>query len=109
LFSSVLQYVEFPYHILKEAIDSHIEYIIIDRTGFTLNDKDRITIQKVPSCIYEATYPCWFFSETNFLAFFEDNGYELVADFDALDKVNIPSRYKGFIFKRKDAYLQHTV
>jgi putative methyltransferase (TIGR04325 family) len=102
LFSSVLQYLEFPYEILKEAFDCQFEYIIVDRTGFTLNNKDRITIQKVPSRIYDATYPCWFFGEEKWLSFFTDNHYELIASFDALDKVNIPSKYKGFIYRRRE-------
>jgi putative methyltransferase (TIGR04325 family) len=101
LFSSVLQYMEFPYKTLKEAFDRQIEYIVVDRTGFTLNNKDRLTIQKVPSKIYDATYPCWFFGEEKWLSFFCDNHYELIASFDALDKVNIRSKYKGFIYKRK--------
>ena len=102
LFSSVLQYLENPFEILKETFGFDIKYIIVDRTGFTLNNKQRITVQKVPSKIYDATYPCRFFSEKEFLSFFEENNYELIVDFDALDIVNIPSKYKGFIFKLKD-------
>ena len=102
LFSGVLQYLENPFEILKEAFGFGIKYIIVDRTGFTLNNKQRITVQKVPSRIYEASYPCRFFSEKDFLACFEENNYELIADFDVLDNTNIPSKYKGFIFQRKD-------
>jgi len=102
LFSSVLQYLKNPFDLLKEAFGFNIQYIIVDRTGFTLNNKQRLTVQKVPSRIYEASYPCWFFSEKNLLAFFEESNYELVADFDALDRVNIPSIYKGFVFQLKD-------
>ncbi|MDR1459559.1 MAG: methyltransferase, TIGR04325 family [Bacteroidales bacterium] len=100
LFSSVLQYLEFPYKTLEEAFNAQIKYIIIDRTGFTLNNKDRLTIQKVPDKIYSATYPCWFFGEKKWISYFIDNGYELVESFDALDKVNISSKYKGFIFSK---------
>jgi putative methyltransferase (TIGR04325 family) len=102
LFSSVLQYLEFPYDILKEACRLQTEYILIDRVGFTLNNQDRITVQKVPAKIYEATYPCWFFGEKRFVSFFEENHYELVVAFDALDTVNIPSKYKGFIFRKRN-------
>jgi putative methyltransferase (TIGR04325 family) len=102
LFSSVLQYLESPFKVLKEAAGLKIPYIIIDRTGFTLNDaKSRITVQKVPEKIYSTSYPCWFFNEKEFLHFFESADYELIADFDALDVVNIPSVYKGFIFRLK--------
>ena len=99
LFSGVLQYLENPLNILQEAFSCGIKYIIIDRTGFTPNNKQRITVQKVPDRIYDASYPCRFFSEKDFLDYFEENNYELIADFEALDKVNIPSKYKGFIFQ----------
>ena len=102
LYSSVLQYLENPFEILKEAFGYGIKYIVVDRTGFTFNNKQRLTVQKVPSRIYDAAYPCRFFSEKDFLACFEENRYELIADFEALDKANIPSKYKGFIFQLKE-------
>jgi putative methyltransferase (TIGR04325 family) len=104
LFSSVLQYLENPYDILKEAVEKKAEYIIVDRTGFILRRgeerRDKITVQKVPQHIYKASYPCRFFNESKFVKFFSDNRYKLVADFDALDKINYPSKYKGFIFEK---------
>ncbi|MDR0743232.1 MAG: methyltransferase, TIGR04325 family [Tannerella sp.] len=108
LFSSVLQYMERPYEILESCLSLNIEFIIIDRTGFTLNNKDRITLQKVPSKIYEATYPCWFFGEEKWRSFFRDNRYELIASFDALDKVNILSKYKGFIFRNSKSQIRNS-
>lgn len=101
LFPSVLQYLNSPYDVLKEVMSHHVEYILIDRTGFTLNNIERITIQKVPPKIYEATYPCRFFSEKEFLSFFSEQDYECLVDFEALDQVNIPCQFKGFIFRRK--------
>jgi putative methyltransferase (TIGR04325 family) len=101
LFSGVLQYLENPYNILKEVFEYPIDYIIIDRTGFTLNDRERITIQKVPNRIYKATYPCWFFSEKEFISHFEEHHYKLIFDFSSLDCANIRSKYKGFVFIRK--------
>ena len=87
---------------MEEVFKYKIEFIIVDRTGFTLNDKERITVQKVPNFIYKASYPCRFFSWTRFVDFFENNGYKLIYDFDALDKVNIPSKYKGLVFRYKE-------
>jgi putative methyltransferase (TIGR04325 family) len=101
LLSSVLQYLEFPYKILKEVFNCQIEYIVIDRTGFTLNNMERITVQKVPGRIYEATYPCRFFNEKEFVSYFEKNNYGLIFDFSSLDCANIRSKYKGFVFKRR--------
>lgn len=99
LFSSVLQYLEEPYVLLEEIIKRKFKYIIIDRTGFSLNDKMRLTIQKVHPKIYDALYPCWFFSETDLLHFLSEKGYRLLFDFDSLDVTNIPAKYKGFVFE----------
>ena len=101
LFSNVLQYIEQPYTLLESVLKYNIQYIIVDKTGFTINKDKRLTIQKVPSKIYDATYPCWFFNKKEFIAMFEKNGYEQIADFPDLDLINIPSVYKGFIFKLK--------
>ncbi|MDR2388608.1 MAG: methyltransferase, TIGR04325 family [Tannerellaceae bacterium] len=101
LFSSVLQYLENPYEILKEAFDYPIEFIIVDRTGYTLNNKERITIQKVPNKIYEATYPCRFFNEKVFISYFEEHHYKLLFDINSLDSANIRSKHKGFVFRRR--------
>ena len=103
LLSSVIQYIEQPYDLLKKIIYYGVEFIIIDRTAFIKSDKDRLTVQKVSPKIYKASYPAWFFSETKFLKYFEGR-YELIEEFEALgkDSANVPSRYKGFIFRRKN-------
>jgi len=99
--SSVLQYIESPYTFLNELIEYGSEFLIFARTGFTLNNKDRLTVQKVPPTIYNAIYPCWFFSETKFLNTITKK-YELMESFDSTDKANIPSVFKGFIFAIKE-------
>ena len=99
LLSGVLPYIEDPYDLLTKIINKKFPYILIDRTGFTLNNRDRLTVQKVPSSIYKASYPSWFLGEEKFRHFFKSNGYSLVMDFEALDVVNIPSKYKGFLYK----------
>ncbi|UCG28694.1 MAG: methyltransferase, TIGR04325 family [Bacteroidales bacterium] len=100
LFSGVLQYLKEPYKILDEVFDHQIEYILIDRTPFQKKGKDRITIQKVPKWIYEASYPCWFFNEQNFKDKME-SGYEMIYEFEALDRARIPSKFKGFFYRKK--------
>ena len=100
LLSSVIQYIEKPYDLLKKIINYGLEFIIIDRTAFVKGDKDRLTVQKVSPKIYKASYPAWFFSETKFLNSFKGR-YKIVEEFGAFDKANIPSIYKGFIFRRK--------
>lgn len=99
LLSSVLQYLEEPGKFLEDLKSRRIKYLLIDRTPF-VDSYDRITIQKVHPAIYKATYPCWFFNKEKFIANLCSD-YELVLEFDALDKANLPSEFKGFLFKLK--------
>jgi len=98
LLSSVLQYLEEPYKYLEYIKSFAVKYIIVDRTPFVKNI-DRITIQKVSPKIYKASYPCWFFNEEKFISSLSSD-YKLVMEFDALDKANISSKFKGFIFEK---------
>ena len=101
LLSSIIQYLESPYELLVELQSRQIRYIFIDRTPF-VKGPDRITIQKVNPKIYPARYPCWFFNESRFLDFMGRN-YDNILEFDALDRANIPSEFKGFIFRLKQS------
>ncbi len=104
LLSSVLQYLSNPYEMLEQLLRHGINCVIIDRTGFLESDRNRLTVQHVPSSIYPASYPAWFFSETKLLGVIKAAGYDLIAEFDALDRLapaNEQARYKGFIFLRQ--------
>jgi len=102
LFSSVIQYLEKPYELLREIKKNNFRYIIFDRTTFLERGDDRITVQKVPSTIYPASYPAWFFNKNKFLDFFSDD-YEIYAEFEALaGKIYLDDTIaydSGFIFK----------
>jgi putative methyltransferase (TIGR04325 family) len=98
LFSSVLQYLENPFAMLDKILPKKPEYIIVDRTPFIDSD-DRLTVQKVKPKIYKGSYPCWFFNEEKFISYFTSD-YIKVLEFDALDRANIKSRFKGFLFRR---------
>lgn len=98
LLSSVLQYLDKPYSLLNQIKLQHNQYLIIDRTPF-IKGKDRITVQKVNPKIYKASYPCWFFNEEKFLTGLSSD-YKMVMEFSAIDKANIKSKFKGFIFKK---------
>jgi len=98
LFSSVLQYLEKPHELLEQIIKEGPEVIIIDRTPF-VTGKDRLTVQKVNPSIYKASYPCWFFNKEKFLGMFGDS-YNLMLEFEALDRANIKSEFLGFIFQK---------
>ena len=97
LLSSVLQYLEEPYKILDNILSHNPGYLIIDRTPF-VKGSDRITVQIVNPGIYKGSYPCWFFNEQKFISFLTTK-YEMVVEFNALDRANILSEFKGFIFR----------
>lgn len=105
LLSSVLQYVEKPYELLKTCLELPVEYIIFDRTAFLSSKTERITVQIVPEFIYKASYPAWFLNEQKFMGYFTEK-FELLTTFEseisprqALDK-KTNAYWKGFIFKR---------
>ena len=101
LLASVLQYMEKPYALLDEALVKKTEYILIDRTPILLKGKDRITIQKVPKNIYEASYPCWLLNEEKLLNHLSPD-YELVFEGTSPERLNINNAVlKCFFFKRK--------
>lgn len=103
LFSSVLQYLEFPYEVLKSVFSYSPEFIIVDIMPFLEKDNDRITIQKVSPKVYPASYPCWFLSKPKFLEFFFPK-YELIADFQSHLSITLDEKsivYEGFIFKKR--------
>lgn len=102
LLSSVLPYLEKPYVFLEKEVLGHFDYVIIDRTGFVAGDQDRLTVQRVPPTIYQASYPAWFLSEAKLLRLFSAD-YELKADFSCNDQANIPSYFKGFLFVRRSS------
>jgi putative methyltransferase (TIGR04325 family) len=105
VFSSVIQYLEKPYSLLERVKAMNFEFVIFDRTSFVCDGRDRLTVQKVPSDIYSASYPCWFLDRKKVYAFFEED-YELIADFDALTGImkidNSQSGLdKGIIFRQR--------
>ena len=103
LLSSVIQYLEKPYDLLADIISKGFNQIIFDRTSFLTKGDDRITVQKVPSGIYPASYPAWFFNREKFLDFFSGS-YDLITDFDSFESFQLEdqtTRNKGFIFVKK--------
>lgn len=102
ILSGVLQYLADPYNWLEKFLDKKIPYIILDRTAFSTEGRDRLTLQKVPPEIYEATYPAWFLNKDKVFSMIQ-NKYELIAEFqDTIDVVKeIPSEFKGALFKLK--------
>ncbi len=104
LFSSVLSYIEQPYKILEEFISLNFKTIIIDRNP-VFDLPDRITLQKVPEDIYQASYPSRIFNEKKMIDFFISHNYILQLVFKGFDPffhldehiVN----FKGYVFTKK--------
>lgn len=101
LFSGVVQYLEKPFEVIQEVLLMGFQFIIFDRTCFVLDEKDRLTVQVVPSEIYKASYPCWFFAKKRFYSLFSER-YTLIESFKTSDKANIQSVFEGCIFKKND-------
>lgn len=104
LFSSVLQYIKNPFEILRTAMESVSQYILIDRTPFSALNKDRLCVQHVPVQIYSASYPCWIFSESNFKQQMLEQ-FELIACFKGADGSGQADKlafdFKGMFWKRQ--------
>jgi putative methyltransferase (TIGR04325 family) len=100
LFSSVLAYLPHPEPVLAEVAAAGVPYLLIDRTGFTRDDRERITIQRVPPSIYAGAYPCRFFSRTALTRLLSRN-YDLVCAFPALDRPISFADFQGLFFRHR--------
>ena len=97
--SSVIQYIDKPYNLLKLLLDVDPSIIIVDITTFTNLGRDIITIQKVPPVIYDASYPCWFFDQKNFIQFFIENGFQKMGQWKMPYEINF-GFHAGFILTK---------
>lgn len=103
IISCTLQYIEKPYELLKWLCSFDIPQILIDNTPFNYENRDRITIQKVPPAIYTASYPSWFLDYTAIKNIFA-GGYELVSEHVNDTTIELDSReipYRGFLMALK--------
>ena len=104
LFSSVLQYLQNPFEVLRTAMESGVRHILIARTPFSALNDDRLCVQHVPAQIYPASYPCWIFSEQNFKQQMLKQ-FELIADFNGTDgrgrAGSLSFDFKGMIWERR--------
>lgn len=101
LFSSVLQYIKKPYQLLDGILNHGFEFVLIDRMPFNTQKKNRICVQKVPKAIYPASYPCHLLNDEEFIAYFQQKGYRVVADYDALDGKSESYHFKGILFEKQ--------
>jgi putative methyltransferase (TIGR04325 family) len=95
-----LQYLPDPDDVIRRVLERQFEFILVDRTSFSDDGHDHITVQRVPPSIYSASYPCYFFSRQRFLNKFTSS-YEMLAELPAPDKCNYSGDFSGFFFRRR--------
>ena len=102
LLSGVLQCLPEPWAFLREAAAFDFKWIVLDRTPFIEAEKDRLTVETVSPRIYPASYPAWFFSRPR-RAEHLPAGWEIVVEFDALDRQlldGVELTFKGLALRR---------
>lgn len=99
LLSSVLPYLESPHALLADLARRNCDWIIIDRTGFTLRGRDWLTVQHVPESIYRASYPCWFFDRDRLLAPLAME-WRVIAEWPTFDGEANGFEYRGLMLRR---------
>ena len=67
LFGSSLQYLQDPTAALDLVARSSTSILVLDRLPVWQEEPSKVSIQKVPKRIYEASYPAWIFSESELL------------------------------------------
>lgn len=101
LLGSVLQYMEYPYEFLEGLLKKNFEFIIIDKTPLQLDASDRLTVQKVPPYIYDASYPAWLLNKTRVFEHIKKY-YDQVFEYTDAFETNIKGCvYTGACFRRK--------
>jgi len=98
ILASVLQYLENPYDVLSELLYYKYDVVLIDRTMVS-QKSDRICVQRVPSTIYKASYPCRILNEKRLLDFFEVSGYSLVESFESIGWRTSSFEFNGYVFR----------
>lgn len=100
ILSSVLQYLESPYEILKSIMNISPSIIFIDRTPFLNTRQDLLTVQHVNRNLYDASYPAWFFSDEIFKNEIHGMGYRIIAEHSSNEIANIDSTFKSILIER---------
>jgi putative methyltransferase (TIGR04325 family) len=99
LLASVLPYLEQPHAVLGDIARRGFRHVLIDRTGFVRGPGDRLTVQRVPPSIYDASYPCWFFEREKLLRSLP--GYRVVAEWPGFDILDTGAESRGLLLERE--------
>ena len=96
ILSGVLQYLERPYDVLSKFLNlSDCGYIIIDRTSFWSGAFDKLGVQSIDRCIFDASYPMWVFSLEKFLKALDSA--TIIESFPCFEDRLFGLQWKGFI------------
>lgn len=98
IFSSVIQYLEEPYPIIRKFMKKKIKNIIISRTPFSTKS-EMIKIQYVPKHIYKSSYPVRIFNKIYFLNFMKSNGYNIKKRLKVTEKIG-KYEYQSYYFTK---------
>ena len=103
--SSVLQYLQDPIFFIELFNKMNVKYILIDRTPFTVDKTEFVTIQNVDDSIYAASYPTWCFSKQNLISNFSN--FCTISDFPSFcDPDNLVNghlvKWEGIMLKNKN-------
>lgn len=108
IFSASLQYLSAPYELLDQLLENRPPFVLLDKTIFNDSKSDMLYLQRVPSNINRAVYPCWSFAKTNMTSFFEKKGYTTISETDSIkfkSLKQINSQFRMILFRRSDAHL----
>ncbi|MFI4937134.1 MAG: methyltransferase, TIGR04325 family [Candidatus Berkiellales bacterium] len=105
LLSAVLQYIENPYELLQQLLQLNVPYLILDRIWFTANKpQDLLLVEHVDKNIYNSSYPCWLFNQTNIIQALSTK-YNIIDEYPALEGTFTVNQFKiaskGLLLKRK--------
>ncbi len=99
LLSGVLQYLEDPHGVLRKITSIHPPMLVIDRTSEIQGANNRISIQRVPKHIYQASYPCWLFAAGQ-VPLMVGPGYRVLAPCPEEDHApGSDIRFPGWVFE----------
>ena len=94
ILSSVLQYLEKPYEIIEELIQTKPRFILIERMPFTHKFYEYLKIQKNPKTFKKSSYPIWFLRKEKIISKLNGYNYDLICE---LKKTNSNELFGGMM------------
>ena len=102
--SCVLQYLPQPRRTVLDLIES-APTTLVDRMAMIDGERDRLTVQTVPSSIYAASYPAWFFGRAGWTELVGSAGHRIVNEFPSIDVLELDGKTRqsvGWVIRRGD-------